>query len=269
MSAEDTNGHASADASEETAGLDLREAAVTNPPFTQRLVWGVVLIWPIAVVLSLAWNVYQVRQNSLEMGRIEARVAYEKDVLYRRWNAGFGGVYVPVGGATQPNPHLVNTEERDITTPSGRQLTLVNPAYMTRQVHELGLEELGVRGHITSLKPIRAENAPGPWEAEALRAFESGETEVSSVEELDGQEHVRLMRPLVVDEGCLPCHAQQGYKVGEVRGGLSVAIPMQPLRGVERKQVFSLVVGHVFLWLMGLAAIMLGERRMRRSEATG
>jgi hypothetical protein len=90
-----------------------------------------------------------------------------KDVVYRRWNAGHGGIYVPVTDETPPNPYL-EVPERDITTQSGVVLTLMNPAYMTRQVHELGAKAFGIQGHITSLNPIRPANAPDSWEARAL-----------------------------------------------------------------------------------------------------
>jgi hypothetical protein len=99
-----------------------------------------------------------------------------------------GGVYVPVTEETQPNPYLSDVPERDLITPSGRHLTLINPAYMTRQVYELMKESYGVRGHITSLNPIRPENKPDTWETQALRAFESGKTEVSSIEKIEGKE---------------------------------------------------------------------------------
>ena len=72
------------------------------------------------------------------MARSEARIAYNKDLVYRRWNASHGGVYVPVSDQTPPNPYL-DVPEREITTPSGRLLTLVKPAYMTRQVHAVPL----------------------------------------------------------------------------------------------------------------------------------
>jgi hypothetical protein len=35
-----------------------------------------------------------------------------------------------------PNPYLAHMDKRDITTPSGRTLAHVTPAYLTRQVHE-------------------------------------------------------------------------------------------------------------------------------------
>src|SRR5512133_1732681 len=86
--------------------------------------------------VSLAWNVSQIHDRTLDGALIQARVAYEKDIVYRRWNNLHGGVYVDAR-VTPPNPYLADIPERDVATPSGRKLTLVNPAYMTRQVYEL------------------------------------------------------------------------------------------------------------------------------------
>ncbi|MBA4379977.1 MAG: histidine kinase, partial [Anaerolinea sp.] len=113
---------------------------------------------------------------------------------------------------------------------------------------------------------IRPENAPDTWETEALEAFERGETEDSSLQEMEGEEYMRLMRPLITESGCLKCHAAQGYKEGDIRGGISVAIPMSPLQAVAGMQVLTLAGGHILLWLMGLGGIVLGAQRLRRSE---
>ncbi|MDY7039041.1 MAG: DUF3365 domain-containing protein [Thermodesulfobacteriota bacterium] len=115
---------------------------------------------------------------------------------------------------TQPNPYLSHLEERVIATPSCKRLTLINPAYMTRQVYRLAEVEYGIHGHITSLNPIRPENGPDLWESKALRTFERGETVISLVEEMEGEEYMRLMRPLVTEKGCLKCHTAQGYREG-------------------------------------------------------
>ena len=167
-------------------------------------------IWTVIVVASAFYYVVEVRHDVLDLARTQARVAHGDDVLYRRWNAGHGGVYVPVTERTPPNPHL-EVAERDIETSSGVVLTLVNPAYMTRQVHELSNEASGVKGHITSLDPIRPENRADGWETAALQAFERGESEVSSIELMDEIQYLRLMRPLQTEEGCLRCHAAQDH----------------------------------------------------------
>ena len=224
------------------------------------------VFWTLILASSLVWNVIESKQNTLQGARIEARIAYERDVAYRNWNAGHGGVYVAVTKETQPNPYLSNIPERDITTPSGKVLTLVTSAHMTRQVVELDGGLPGVRGHITSLKPVRPENAPDPWETTALAAFERGQTEVSAIARIDGKDYLRLMRPLVAERACLTCHANQGYVEGDIRGGVSVSVPMEPLVAIERKLVLGSVMGHGVLWTFGLLGLVLGARQLSRSQ---
>ncbi len=186
-----------------------------------------------------------------------ARICFEKDILYRRWAANHGGVYAPITRDTPANPYLAHLPERDIETPSGRKLTLINPAYMTRQVHELGKQHSGVKGHLTSLKLLRPENKADAWETEALEAFERGVAEVNSVEEMDGKRYVRLMRPLFVEQGCLQCHAQQGYELGDIRGGLAVAVPLAPIEAIAASHTRQIAASHVGLWVLGLIALCI------------
>ena len=235
-----------------------------EPPIRLRYYFfGSVALWSIFIGLSLAWNLKTQKSGILEAARIEARAGFDKDVVYRRWNAASGGVYAPVTEVTQPNPYL-DVRERDITTSLGKELTKINPAYMTRQVHELGLKTHGVRGHITSLNPIRPANAPDPWEALALKSFQTGLKEVSSVEEIEGNDYMRLMRPLLTEKSCLKCHAVQGYKLGDIRGGISVSTPMAPLMAIAQSNIIGLWVGHGLLWLAGLVGISLGFRRLNQ-----
>ena len=88
-------------------------------------------------------------------------------------------------------------------------------AYCCRQVHELGFAANRTQGHITSLNPLRPENAPDSWEKQALQAFEQGLEEIVSLAVIDGNEYLRFMRPMITEKGCLKCHAHQGYQVGD------------------------------------------------------
>ena len=169
--------------------------------------WIVVGVWTLVVAASLGWNLLQDRDEDLRVARQIALTNYERDVLYRRWAAAHGGVYVPVTPDTPPTPYLAQLSERDIVTPSGRRLTLLNPAYMTRQIYELAQASGLPRGHLTSLKPLRPENVPDSWETAALKAFEQGQAEVTGVGKLDGKEVFRLMRPFITEKSCLGCHA--------------------------------------------------------------
>ncbi|MBI5057699.1 MAG: diguanylate cyclase [Nitrospirae bacterium] len=232
----------------------------------KKYVWIIVIIWTAGLSASLIWNLLKARQDTLEMAVIHARESYKKDIIYRRWAAMHGGVYVPVTEETQPNPYLSEIPERDIMTPSGKMLTLMNPAYMTREVFELADKEHDAHGHITSLRPINPKNVPDSWEAGALRAFERGEKEVASVEFIEGEEVMRLMRPLITTKECLTCHAKQGYKAGDVRGGISVSVHMKSLRKTERMTGSRLALFHAGIWITGLFGIVLSSARLTRSE---
>ncbi len=201
----------------------------------------------------------------------EARSSHAKDIAYRRWNSQLGGVYAETGDMVQPNPYL-EVENQDVTTDKGQQLTMINPAFMTRMVHEIMAESEGIRGHITSLNPIRPANSPEEWEAEALHAFQEGATEVSYIHGENGVRVFRFMRPLVTEKSCLKCHAKQGYQLGDIRGGISVTLPMQPydqaleaLRNSElRNKSLSWLGGMGFL---GFAMFLLVRQERFREQA--
>ena len=228
--------------------------------------WIVIGVWTLVAAASLGWNLLQDRAEALKVARNIALTNFERDVLYRRWAAAHGGVYVPVTPDTSPTPYLAQVPERDIVTPSGRRLTLMNPAYMTRQIYELAQESGLPQGHLTSLKPLRPQNAPDPWEKKALEAFEHGKEEVSEVVFIDGQPSMRLMRPFRIDLSCLTCHEEQGYKVGDIRGGISVSVPMRPIMP-NVSHTWSLILGHLVLWMLGVVGIVLAGRKISASAA--
>lgn len=242
----------------------------TTPPEAQATGAGqfadsfvlVVVCWSLLICLLAGWDYYQARQSALNNARTAARHSYAKDLTFRKWATGHGGVYAPVSPANSPNDNLAHVPERDIHTPSGRPLTLINPATMLRQMHEMADDTFGTRAHITSLRPIRPGNAPDPWEAETLEAFERGESERSALQSIDGEPYLRLMRPMIVDVGCLKCHAAQGYQVDDIRGGISVAIPWAPYWAELRTYQLFHLIGYGGLWSLGLLGIAVSRRRL-------
>ena len=115
--------------------------------------------------------------------------------------------------------------------------------------------QVGFHGHITSLQPIRPQDAPDSWEKQALQAFSSGQSEADTEATIDGKRYFRLMRPLVIEKCCLTCHAEQGYKVGDLRGGLSISVPMDSIWGTQWPDVIHRIVTYAGIWLLGLVGI--------------
>jgi len=86
-------------------------------------------------------------------------------------------------------------------------------------------------------------NSPDAWETTALKKFESnswkrGEGFGEEVSE-GGKKFFRYMKPLSIKQACLGCHGdpkgekdisghiKEGYKLNDIRGGISVKIPIK------------------------------------------
>ena len=224
----------------------------------------VILLWTILIGLSAIQNWRGENHAIIHTAKMSARRVIEQDLLFRRWNTSHGGVFVPLTNDTPANPYLEFMEDHVLTTTTGKKLTLLNPAYMTRQVQELQASSSDVKGHITSLNPIRPENSPTEWEKVALEAFEDGATKYGRVIMIDSVEHYFMMKPLITEHGCLTCHADQGYQEGDIRGGLSAAIPLQPFRELKKHHLSSLIISHSMLYLFGMMGIGFASVRIRK-----
>ncbi len=225
---------------------------------------AIAIAWTVIIVGFIALGVIHAKSETAERSRSDAWANIGKDVAFRQWIAKHGGVYVPATAETPPNPNLSDIPERDIRTPSGQNLTLMNPAYALRQMMGDFGELYGIRGHITSLKPIRKQNAPDEWEKKALFLFEKGVKEVAEISSINGQPYFRAMRPFITEKACLKCHASQGYKEGDIRGGISVSLPMEPYLRQERAEIVILLRTYGSIWIIILGAIYLFFLRIRR-----
>ncbi|MHB9081024.1 MAG: ATP-binding protein, partial [Pirellulaceae bacterium] len=237
----------------------------------RRIVLALLLAWSAAIGGLAWWYDADHTANLTEMARIYARACHDKDVVYRRWNAAHRGVDIAVSKDFQSNPYL-QAAERDVTTPSGRTLTLVNPADVTRQVHGLVANADNIHAHITSLKPLNPKNSPDKWEQEALLSFEKGEQEATLILEQDDKPTARLMRPLYVEQSCLKCHEQQDYKIGDVHGGISVTVPVDSIWQAQTQQARNVFVALGGIWILGAVTIVqvgrsTNRRRLEREQA--
>jgi diguanylate cyclase (GGDEF)-like protein len=219
----------------------------------RRVLPAVLVVWLALVFGSLGWNARSVLEHREMVATQTARSFFQEVVATRAWNAGHGGVYAPVTAATQPNPWLEDPR-RDIVVDEELTLTMINPAYMTRQISELTNLERGVQFHITSLDPLRPGNAPTELEAASLRSFEQGVREVAIFGEGD-DETFFYMAPLVMDLSCMKCHHGQGQEEGDIRGGISVRLPTSP-----PASLWPLIVGHLCIGLLGaVVTLTLGS----------
>ncbi|MCK4508086.1 MAG: PAS domain S-box protein, partial [Desulfuromonadales bacterium] len=223
------------------------------------------VLWTIVIASFTFHETRNSRDEIFKIASVEAQGSINKDIVYRRWAASHGGVYVPISKETPPNKDLAHLPERDLETPSGRQLTLVNPAYMTRQVYDLSVVQNGLKGHLTSLKPLRPENKADAWETEALQSFEKGIKSVKSIEQMNGKDFLRVMIPFPVETACLKCHASQDYQVGDIRGGISVSVPLDPYYSIYLSNLPKKIAHDSFIWVLGVCALLFIRRKTIKS----
>ena len=216
--------------------------------------WYITIFWLIVIMVSFSWNYYIIKTNTFKLVENKARAFFSQIVVARSWNSSHGGVYVPVTSQTQPNPYLKDSL-RDVVTSGGMKLTKVNPAFMTRQIAEINQHENDLQFHITSLNPIRPANKADVWESKSLIAFQQKVPEILELVADDSSSQYRYMAPLITEKSCLKCHAFQGYKVGDIRGGISISFPAAIYTKSQNSQILYLFIAHMLILIIGLFGI--------------
>ena len=206
------------------------------------------------MITSFFWNYYLVESSNSKLVINKSRAFFDQILITRVWNAEHGGVYVPITKTTQPNPYLEDSL-RDVETIDGLKLTKINPSYMTRQIAEINDTKNDLVFHITSLNPIRPENKADDWETKSLKMFENGISENFELVENDSISQYRYMAPLVVEMSCLKCHAKQGYRYKDIRGGISISFSNKVYAESIDKQIASFVLIHLVILLLGMIGI--------------
>ena len=226
------------------------------------LVALVIFAWLILTSLSFLVNYTHEIEEQESIAHQSAQSFFNQIEVTRLWNARHGSLYVPVTEKTPPNPYL-NAPMRDIKINDQFTLTQINPAYMTKQISEIALEKKGVQFHITSLNPLNPENEPTKREEKLLREFESGVKEKGFFIEEGENTPYFYMAPLIAEKACLQCHSQQGYKEGDIRGGISVKIPY-----VMETHLFPLLFWHIVIGIFGVAGSIFSGVKLRKAYKT-
>jgi len=219
------------------------------------------IAWSVFIAIILAVIIHKNYKYAENIAIQKAKTSVNKDLAYRTWVASHGGVYVPVTKRTPPNPYLANIKNRDFKV-KGQNYTLMNPAYTLTQMMKDYTKLYGVQTHITSKKLLNPKNKPDEWETYALENIENTRKQYYEISNINNKKYLRLINPFVTKKTCLKCHAFQGYKVGDIRGGVSVSIPMDQLYkdAFSNSVLESLLFG--IIWILGLFGIHIFKKRV-------
>lgn len=216
-------------------------------------------------ICSLMLGMTQKQKHMLETQlHDQSSALFDLIVITRRWNSEYGGVFVAKESGVVSNPYLVNP---DIVDTDGSIYTKKNPALMTREISNIAKSAKSFTFHITSLKLMNPDNAPDTWEKTALEEFGRGGVEKTDLVNRNGNLFYRFMKPLYVEESCLACHSEQGYKVGEVRGGISVDVPFSStLQAIKSNTITMISLLAALLLIFGTTLYLFIWKVMDKQE---
>lgn len=242
-----------------------------KPKYLRTTAVLMALAWTGTLAISYLTGKAVQERHTLAVASAEAEAYFRLDFTSRTWAAGHGGVPVPASEQISPGPYPDPASNRETLQPAGHQTTQMNPAYIVRQLNEQLAPVNRPTARITSLNPLCPENGPDSWEVNALHQLENGAVLVQQVMGSGADEQLNLMRPLLTQEACLKCHADQGYREGDLRGGIAVTIPLARLRTMEHAEVARQLLVHLGLWVLGLACLgggffMLGRGLAEQQE---
>ena len=188
----------------------------------------IVFLFLLSIILGTTFIIYYINISKIQYVELSQRTLKQEAIAHfqnmidtRVWNAKHGGVYVKANPTIKPNKYL---KDNHTYTIDNELLIKINPAWMTRQISEISNKNGDYYYRITSLKPINPDNRADAFESEALFFFEKNRKEKYYTK--FEKNSFNFMGALEVKQACLECHEEQGYRLGDVRGGLRVTMPL-------------------------------------------
>jgi signal transduction histidine kinase len=241
----------------------LKEFRALKISLSLKFIIGTAIVLTLVMGISIHFISYKNKGLIIEQLNIQAKTLFSQIILTRRWIADHGGIFVEKFPWKNASPYLTESEIVDI---KGKKYLKENSAMVTKELSSYARDEGMYWFNITSLTLTNPENTPDLFEREALISFEKGGVkELSRIEKIGGANFYRYIAPLYVEESCLTCHAQQGYSLGDVRGAISVSLPMDYAMAMLDSEKKTLIIASFAMisLLMIVLFIMMKELVLR------
>ena len=70
------------------------------------------------------------------------------------------------------------------------------------------------------------------------------------------------MAPLYIEKQCLICHGYQNYKLGQVRGGISVSFPVSKFSDFQKRTFKGIILNFSSIWLLGVIGLLFTKNKI-------
>lgn len=218
----------------------------------------------LALLLLIIFGVNKLRDNNILLQKDvllkQARTHFQDQVNTRKWNALHGSVYVKPNRELKPNKYL---KDNTLKTDKGETLIRINPAWMTRQLSEL-LTTGDFHFKITSETPINPINKADEFEKRALKYVRKNSS--NEYFELNENEKYRYLGALIIEKSCLPCHEHQGYKIGDIRGGISISLSTDDYEDIVTYVMDRAFIIKMIIIFLLTSILLLIHKQFRNNE---
>ena len=207
----------------------------------------------LSLIAIFYWMFLVSKKGILNQVDGQARALLHQVQITRQWISDQGGIYVQKRPGVKSHPLLSHL---DITGVDKKRYLFRNPALVTRELSELSRQSGEYSFNLTSLKLRNPKNAPTEFEKMSLAVFsekgyEQTKKGLSRIWKNNETPYYEKTVPLLTEKSCLKCHADQGYKEGDIRGALTVTINLSnAYLAIEKSRLFLILSGGGFLILM-------------------
>lgn len=210
------------------------------------------------------YELYQGYSNFRTNVLNKARDISDVNRAFGYWGAKVGTIYAPSGNVTV---HENYGQDSHQTTKQGQNLTRINPAYMMRMSSKELNTATGINFRLISNNPINPANTPRGWEKDGLSSVSSGKKEFSRLEYMHLFKDIRFeyMTPLYINESCLRCHEYANYKKGEMRGAISLSLPVAEEHNRQFGFTLLTILAYAMVTALVIRLIVLSRRELEHA----
>jgi PAS domain S-box-containing protein len=236
-----------------------------HPLEWRRYLWLAAAIWTVTIGVLIAYDIVFEQNRMLDLVGVMARTMAWQDQHWVTMKT--GNIFAPVGDPLVAGDEHSEMPSETVETKSGIRLAKVNPTALMRSLNQLPHNRPGEFSRLTSLHPVDSAPAPDEWESAALRRIQGRGGDFADIDGEGDMTRLRLMVPLRSDSSCLSCHGWQDNAQGDLRGGISVSLSLEPYKGIVKEHRQIELLGHGVLWLTGLAGLFVLQRQIKEKAA--
>ncbi len=223
------------------------------------------LFLPVVIVCVLVVAVAGTMLRTAQVGMMETEMHRQAESV--------ANLFIDIRHVMAVNQDRINTDSL-----GNFEFKALNPARVGNMVASLVNTRAEIKVKQTSLQVRNAEmDTPDEFEKRHLNDYQTTKSEEVVAERslIGGREYYRYMKPLKVKQACLKCHGdpageidisgypKEGYKLGEIRGAISVALPIEEnLAAINKNNMFLAGTGVIICVLVIGCIIFFGQKHV-------